>query len=101
MKKFLALLLPFLISACASAGSSEETVTTVDYTCGKQKIAVTYMSPDLLIANINGINNVLTPAVSADGAKYENLATQVVFWNKGSDNYLEIGGKGYPGCVKS
>lgn len=101
MKKALALLLPLMITACAHGGGAEEDVQTVDYTCGSQKIAVTYMSPDLLIANINGINNVLTPTVSADGAKYENLATQVVFWNKGTDNYLEIGGKGYPGCVKS
>lgn len=100
MRKALILALPLFLVACSHWDNSEEAVETVDYSCGKQNIAVTYMSPGLLIANINGINNVLTPAVSADGAKYENLATGVVFWNKGENNYLQIRDKSYPSCVK-
>lgn len=98
MKKALFLLFPLMISACAHSGWSEEEVKTVDYNCGNQKISVTYMSDAVWIANINGINNVLTPA-SSDSEKYENLATQVVFRETEDGGSLKIGGKSYPSCL--
>lgn len=95
MKKFYLLMLPLLLASCANTVEVDKTAT---YKCGDKVVNVQYLEDETLIATIDGNTNVLSLVVSASGEKYENVATGVIFWNKGGDNYLEIAGRGYPNC---
>lgn len=95
MKKYLALLLPLLVWGCAN---SVEVENKAEYKCGEQVIMTEMLDDDSMIIRINGVNNVLTRVASDSGKRFENLATQVTFLQKGGDTYLGIKGRNYPLC---
>lgn len=95
MKKYLALVLPLLAAACANTVDVED---KIEYKCGDQIVKAEMLGDDSMIANINGINNVLVRTASDSGRRYENNATQVVFTQNDSGNYLSIKGRSYPLC---
>ncbi len=97
MKKYLALLLPLLVWGCANSVEVED---KTEYKCGEQVIMTEMLDDDSMIIRINGVNNVLTRVASDSGKRFENLATQVTFLQKGSDTYLGIKGRNYPLCQK-
>ncbi len=95
MKKYLVLFLPLFAAACANTVEVEE---DVEYKCGDQIIKTEMLGDDSMIANINGINNVLVRTASDSGRRYENNATRVVFTQKDGETSLSIKGRNYPLC---
>ncbi len=102
MAKYFILLSVIILSGCsllkkASEAKPEEEIS---YRCGNVEIAVTYQNPETILLKKDGINYLLRQSIAASGAKYESKAAQIIFWNKGEENYLEINGKNYPLCQK-
>lgn len=97
MGKYLAFLLPLFAAACANTAGIED---DVEYKCGDQIIKAEMLGDDSMIANINGINNVLVRSAHDSGRRYENNATQVVFTQKDGETHLSIKGRNYPLCQK-
>lgn len=88
-------ILPLLLISCAN---KVEVKDATKYKCGNQVIMAEILDDDTVVITLDGKNYVLNNVVAASGAKYENIASGIVFWNKGSDNYLEIKGQNYPLC---
>lgn len=97
MNKMLFLALPLLLAACAH---EVEVESAADFKCGDKVIETQYLDDDSMIVKIDGRNHMLENVISASGAKYSNAKGDIIFWNKGSDNYLEIGDISYPLCKK-
>lgn len=95
MYKYLMLFLPLLLISCAN---KVEVKDINKYKCGSQVVTAEILDDDTIVLTLDGKNYVLNNVIAASGAKYENVASGIVFWNKGSDNYLEIKGQGYPMC---
>lgn len=96
MKKYLLLLLP-LLAACANK-AEVEIEKKIEYKCGEQIISADFLDDESMIARINGINYVLVRVVAADGRRYENTATGMIFVQNGNGTYLTIKGHNYPMC---
>ncbi len=97
MNKFLLLMIPVLLVGCAHKPEVEK---HVDWKCGDQVVSVQAFNGDSMVLRINGVNNLLIQTIAASGAKYENEATGVIFWNKGDENTLIIRDRVYPQCEK-
>lgn len=95
MKKLLTLIFPLILMSCSHTVEIEN---SKNYKCGDKIIAIDFLDDDSLILKMNGQSNVLTLIASASGSKYENISAGLIFWNKGSDNYLKINGYDYPQC---
>jgi membrane-bound inhibitor of C-type lysozyme len=96
MKKVSLMLLSLLIAGCSSTVVIDEKVS---YKCGDKIISTAYFDDDTMMIITSGKQSILSKTASASGAKYENISDEIIFWNKGDNNYLEIEGQGYPSCL--
>lgn len=97
MKKLFTLLIPLMLAGCSN---SVDVIKKGDYKCGTEIVSATFLDDDSMILRMKGTDYVLNRNEAASGAKYMNVGSAIIFWNKGSDNYLEVGGLGYPDCVE-
>lgn len=95
MKKYLFLLLPFILNACANTVEVEK---KADYKCGEQIISASFLDDNSVVMNINGSKTVLTRVESASGYRYDNPAAQITFIQKNGDTMLNINNHEYPLC---
>lgn len=95
MKKAWMLLLPILAVGCAR---TVEVENKADYKCGTEVVSAQFLEDDTAILNINNVNYVLNRVVTDSGAKYQSMKSDISFWNKGGEAYLQIGEKPYPRC---
>lgn len=82
------------VSADAAAPAREAV-----FACG-ERMAHTRFDGDRLTLRLGGESYALTQVRSGSGARYEGQAGNmpVLFWNKGREAILEIGGQNYPTC---
>lgn len=95
MMKYMVLFLPMLVMGCANSVDVEN---KAEYKCGNQIVTATYLEDDSVIAKIDGVNYVLTRVASAQGNRFENVASQITFLQNGSDVNLAMRGYNYPLC---
>ena len=101
-------LMPLLAYAAACAPATPDKAVSADkaapvyeavFACGRD-IARTRFQADTLQLRLGGENFLLNQVRSGSGARFEGQSENrpVLFWNKGREAILEIGGKRYPTC---
>ena len=95
MIKYVLAGLPLLIAGCTSTVEIQD---EAEYKCGEQIVHAQMLDDESMIVKINGVNNVLAKVASANGERYENIATRVTFSEVDGEKYLSINGRNFPMC---
>jgi putative lipoprotein len=106
---FLMPFLAYVVAVVACAPATPDRVVSADkaiapvheavFACGRD-VARTRFQADTLQLRLGGENFLLNQVRSGSGARFEGQSENrpVLFWNKGREAILEIGGKRYPTC---
>lgn len=94
MKKILLLSVLAMVAGCSVINPPQ----SAKYVCGENTVEVTYLSPDEVLLKTDNKEHELYSAISASGARYINDEATITFWNKGTQNSLEIRGSAFYQC---
>lgn len=79
--------------------AEREPDTLVRFHCGETEVAARF-SGELLMLTVDGETHELSRQPSGSGAKYVSDDADVLFWEKGGQALIEIGGEALPECER-
>lgn len=97
MKKYLVLLLPFILLGCSFTPKEGEG----KFMCGNDLITITRVCPYSLKLEFNGTTYRVRNYDSVYTSNlYESRKDNIVFWQKDGSTFFTKDGKAYPACQR-